>query len=147
MFLSVPSYEMPFFWCFSHKKHHVWWCFGSLGYTLWAKEVNRLENVIGWYHSHPSYGCWLSGIDVDRQMQNQQYHDPFVAIVVGKRMRFDCFGSIASTVFRLIRHELYLLVKWISAHSERIQRAQSGKWSDRISTDSIEQNRRFRCSL
>ncbi|CAF1253891.1 unnamed protein product [Rotaria sordida] len=51
-------------------------------YTLWAKEVNRPENVIGWYHSHPGYGCWLSGIDVDTQMQNQQYQDPFVAIVV-----------------------------------------------------------------
>ena len=51
-------------------------------YTLSAKEVNRPENVIGWYHSHPGYGCWLSGIDVDTQMQNQQYQDPFVAIVV-----------------------------------------------------------------
>ena len=80
-------------------------------YTLWAKEVNRPENVIGWYHSHPGYGCWLSGIDVDTQMQNQQYQDPFVAIVVGKRMRFDCFESISSTVFRLIRHERYLRVK------------------------------------
>lgn len=51
-------------------------------YTVWAKDVNRPENVIGWYHSHPGYGCWLSGIDVDTQMQNQQYQDPFVAIVV-----------------------------------------------------------------
>ncbi len=51
-------------------------------YTLSAKEVGRPENVIGWYHSHPGYGCWLSGIDVDTQMQNQQYQDPFVAIVV-----------------------------------------------------------------
>lgn len=51
-------------------------------YTLSAKEVARPENVIGWYHSHPGYGCWLSGIDVDTQMQNQQYQDPFVAIVV-----------------------------------------------------------------
>jgi COP9 signalosome complex subunit 5 len=26
------------------------------------KKMGRLENVIGWYHSHPGYGCWLSGI-------------------------------------------------------------------------------------
>ena len=26
-----------------------------------AKNVGRLENAIGWYHSHPGYGCWLSG--------------------------------------------------------------------------------------
>lgn len=47
-----------------------------------AKPVKRLENAIGWYHSHPGYGCWLSGIDVSTQMLNQQYQEPFVAIVV-----------------------------------------------------------------
>ena len=46
-------------------------------------QVGRLENAIGWYHSHPGYGCWLSGIDVNTQMLNQQFQEPFVAIVVG----------------------------------------------------------------
>lgn len=73
-------------------------------YKLSATEVNRPENVIGWYHSHPGYGCWLSGIDVDTQMQNQQYQDPFVAIVVGMMIEFD---SKKLFVFRLIQHELY----------------------------------------
>ena len=41
-----------------------------------------MENAIGWYHSHPGYGCWLSGIDVNTQMQNQKFQDPFVAVVV-----------------------------------------------------------------
>lgn len=45
-------------------------------------QAKRLENAIGWYHSHPGYGCWLSGIDVDTQMNNQQFQDPFVAVVV-----------------------------------------------------------------
>ena len=47
-----------------------------------AKQVGRQENAIGWYHSHPGYGCWLSGIDVSTQMLNQNFQDPFVAIVV-----------------------------------------------------------------
>ncbi|XP_021363137.1 COP9 signalosome complex subunit 5 [Mizuhopecten yessoensis] len=51
-------------------------------YTESAKTVGRLENAIGWYHSHPGYGCWLSGIDVSTQMLNQQFQEPFVAIVV-----------------------------------------------------------------
>ncbi|KAK1884869.1 COP9 signalosome complex subunit 5 [Dissostichus eleginoides] len=46
-----------------------------------AKQVGRLENAIGWYHSHPGYGCWLSGIDVSTQMLNQQFQEPFVAVV------------------------------------------------------------------
>jgi COP9 signalosome complex subunit 5 len=45
-------------------------------------QVGRLENAIGWYHSHPGYGCWLSGIDVNTQMTNQRYQDPFVAVVI-----------------------------------------------------------------
>jgi COP9 signalosome complex subunit 5 len=32
------------------------------------RKVGRLENVVGWYHSHPGYGCWLSGIDVGTQV-------------------------------------------------------------------------------
>ncbi|KIW21250.1 hypothetical protein PV08_01830 [Exophiala spinifera] len=42
----------------------------------------QLENPIGWYHSHPGYGCWLSGIDVHTQMNQQMVNDPFVAVVI-----------------------------------------------------------------
>ena len=42
----------------------------------------RLENAVGWYHSHPGYGCWLSGIDVQTQFTQQTYSDPFVAVVI-----------------------------------------------------------------
>lgn len=41
-----------------------------------------MENVVGWYHSHPGYGCWLSGIDVSTQMLNQQFQEPFLAVVI-----------------------------------------------------------------
>ncbi|RHZ72478.1 hypothetical protein Glove_242g30 [Diversispora epigaea] len=51
-------------------------------YLTTIRQVGRLENVVGWYHSHPGYGCWLSGIDVNTQMTNQQYQDPFVAVVI-----------------------------------------------------------------
>lgn len=27
-------------------------------------KIGREHPVVGWYHSHPSYGCWLSGTDV-----------------------------------------------------------------------------------
>ncbi|KFG40501.1 Mov34/MPN/PAD-1 family protein [Toxoplasma gondii RUB] len=38
--------------------------------------------VVGWYHSHPGYRCWLSGIDVETQKLHQRGQDPFVAVVV-----------------------------------------------------------------
>ncbi|KAL9110175.1 MAG: hypothetical protein Q9227_005235 [Pyrenula ochraceoflavens] len=43
---------------------------------------NRPENAVGWYHSHPGYGCWLSGIDVMTQMSSQSFQDPFCAVVI-----------------------------------------------------------------
>lgn len=45
-------------------------------------KAGRLENAVGWYHSHPGYGCWLSGIDVSTQMLNQQFQEPFLAVVI-----------------------------------------------------------------
>ncbi|KAK0241666.1 JAB1/Mov34/MPN/PAD-1 ubiquitin protease-domain-containing protein [Armillaria nabsnona] len=51
-------------------------------YTEGSSKAQRPEHAIGWYHSHPGYGCWLSGIDVNTQMNNQKYQDPFVAVVI-----------------------------------------------------------------
>lgn len=51
-------------------------------YMEHMKQVGRKENAIGWYHSHPGYGCWLSGIDVSTQMLNQQFQEPWLAIVI-----------------------------------------------------------------
>ncbi|KAK9455200.1 JAB1/Mov34/MPN/PAD-1 ubiquitin protease-domain-containing protein [Dipodascopsis uninucleata] len=53
-----------------------------VGYLSALQSVGRHENIVGWYHSHPGYGCWLSGIDVSTQSQNQQYQDPFLAVVI-----------------------------------------------------------------
>ena len=47
-----------------------------------AREVGQMENAVGWYHSHPGYGCWLSGIDVTTQHNQQMYSDPFLAVVI-----------------------------------------------------------------
>lgn len=28
------------------------------------KLVGRREDCVGWYHSHPGFGCWLSMVDI-----------------------------------------------------------------------------------
>ncbi|KUL86340.1 hypothetical protein ZTR_08537 [Talaromyces verruculosus] len=50
-------------------------------YLQSCRDSGRMENAVGWYHSHPGYGCWLSGIDVSTQSM-QQMSDPFVAVVI-----------------------------------------------------------------
>jgi COP9 signalosome complex subunit 5 len=47
-----------------------------------CRSQGRTENVVGWYHSHPGYGCWLSGIDVETQALQQQFNEPFLAVVI-----------------------------------------------------------------
>lgn len=32
------------------------------------KQTQRSEVVVGWYHSHPSFGCWLSSVDINTQV-------------------------------------------------------------------------------
>ncbi|KAF7268672.1 COP9 signalosome subunit 5 [Rhynchophorus ferrugineus] len=64
-----------------------------------AKMVGRQENAIGWYHSHPGYGCWLSGIDVSTQMLNQNFQEPFVAIVIDP-VRTISAGKVCLGAFR-----------------------------------------------
>ena len=51
-------------------------------YLELCRREGRQENVVGWYHSHPGYGCWLSGIDVSTQQLQQKFQDPFVAVVI-----------------------------------------------------------------
>ena len=47
-----------------------------------CRASGRPDNVVGWYHSHPGYGCWLSGIDVETEAMQQTYQDPFLAVVI-----------------------------------------------------------------
>ncbi|KAF8939880.1 26S proteasome non-ATPase regulatory subunit 14, partial [Haplosporangium bisporale] len=36
------------------------------------KQTGRHEMVVGWYHSHPGFGCWLSSVDVNTQQSFEQ---------------------------------------------------------------------------
>eukprot|EP00769_Ergobibamus_cyprinoides_P002688 gnl/Ergobibamus_cyprinoides/3832.p1 GENE.gnl/Ergobibamus_cyprinoides/3832~~gnl/Ergobibamus_cyprinoides/3832.p1 ORF type:complete len:181 (-),score=47.70 gnl/Ergobibamus_cyprinoides/3832:477-965(-) len=61
------------------------------------KQVARPESVVGWYHSHPGFGCWLSGVDQATQASFEKLHPRAVALVVDPiqsvkgRVVLDCF--------------------------------------------------------
>jgi len=46
------------------------------------KQTGRNEIVVGWYHSHPGFGCFLSSVDVNTQKSFEQLNNRFVAVVV-----------------------------------------------------------------
>lgn len=37
------------------------------------KQTQRSEVVVGWYHSHPSFGCWLSSVDINTQVNHSLF--------------------------------------------------------------------------
>ena len=46
------------------------------------KQTGRNEIVVGWYHSHPGFGCWLSSTDINTQKTFEQQVERTVAVVV-----------------------------------------------------------------
>nr|MDO8082311.1 Mov34/MPN/PAD-1 family protein [Candidatus Freyarchaeota archaeon] len=46
------------------------------------EKQGRGEYIVGWYHSHPGFGCFLSSIDVETQVGLQKMFSQCVALVV-----------------------------------------------------------------
>lgn len=57
---------------------------------LCAACVCRPEMVVGWYHSHPGFGCWLSGVDINTQQVSGVKWCPG-RLALG--IHFDCTAS------------------------------------------------------
>eukprot|EP01098_Paradermamoeba_levis_P011840 TRINITY_DN5098_c0_g1_i1.p1 TRINITY_DN5098_c0_g1~~TRINITY_DN5098_c0_g1_i1.p1 ORF type:complete len:310 (-),score=94.70 TRINITY_DN5098_c0_g1_i1:64-993(-) len=64
------------------------------------KQTGRPEMVVGWYHSHPGFGCWLSGVDINTQQSFEQLHARAVAVVVDPIQSVK--GKVVIDAFRLI---------------------------------------------
>ncbi len=64
------------------------------------KQVGVNQIAVGWYHSHPGFGCWFSGTDVETQMSYEKMHPRAVGVVVDPvqsvkgKVVMDCFRSI-----------------------------------------------------
>ncbi|MGQ9719757.1 MAG: Mov34/MPN/PAD-1 family protein [Candidatus Jordarchaeum sp.] len=66
---------------------------GTTGHVKLARSVapriaekihrqGRSEYIVGWYHSHPGFGCFLSSIDIETQQRLQRMFSQCVALVV-----------------------------------------------------------------
>ncbi|KAF9977831.1 26S proteasome non-ATPase regulatory subunit 14 [Actinomortierella ambigua] len=64
------------------------------------KQTGRPEMVVGWYHSHPGFGCWLSSVDVNTQQSFEQLNNRAVAVVVDPIQSVK--GKVVIDAFRLI---------------------------------------------
>ncbi|OMJ08990.1 26S proteasome non-ATPase regulatory subunit 14 [Smittium culicis] len=64
------------------------------------KQTGRGESVVGWYHSHPGFGCWLSSVDVNTQQAFERLNPRAVAVVVDPIQSVK--GKVVIDAFRLI---------------------------------------------
>ncbi|CCE66205.1 hypothetical protein TPHA_0P00470 [Tetrapisispora phaffii CBS 4417] len=64
------------------------------------KQTGRDQMVVGWYHSHPGFGCWLSSVDVNTQKSFEQLNSRAVAVVVDPIQSVK--GNVVIDAFRLI---------------------------------------------
>ncbi|OHS99774.1 26S proteasome non-ATPase regulatory subunit 14 [Tritrichomonas foetus] len=46
------------------------------------QRTGRKEIVVGWYHSHPGFGVWLSNVDINQQMYWEKLNPRCIAVVV-----------------------------------------------------------------
>lgn len=71
------------------------------------KQTGRPEVVVGWYHSHPGFGCWLSGVDINTQQSFEALNARAVAVVVDPIQSVK--GKVVIDAFRLINPQLMML--------------------------------------
>jgi 26S proteasome regulatory subunit N11 len=71
------------------------------------KQVGRTENVVGWYHSHPGFGPWLSGTDIETQKSQEQLNPRAVAIVVDPVQSVK--GKVVIDAFRNIDPQMMMM--------------------------------------
>lgn len=67
----------------------------------------RPESVVGWYHSHPGFGCWLSSVDINTQQSFEQLNPRAVAVVVDPIQSVK--GKVVIDAFRLINPQLLMM--------------------------------------
>jgi 26S proteasome regulatory subunit N11 len=65
------------------------------------------ETVVGWYHSHPGFGCWLSSVDINTQQSFEQLTPRAVAVVVDPIQSVK--GKVVIDAFRLINPQSLML--------------------------------------
>ena len=70
------------------------------------KQTGRSENVVGWYHSHPGFGCWLSSVDIGMQKSFEQQDARCVAVVVDPIQSVK--GRVVIDAFKLITADLLM---------------------------------------
>ncbi|MES1905318.1 MAG: 26S proteasome non-ATPase regulatory subunit 14 [Paramarteilia canceri] len=96
--------------------------------------VGRPEIVVGWYHSHPGMGCWLSSTDQNTHSSFQQLSNRSVALVIDPIQSVK--GKVVMDAFRLLETKMPLFGA-SSASSESRQTTSNNGHLNRPSSQAL----------
>mmetsp|Transcript_798 Transcript_798/g.1181 ORF Transcript_798/g.1181 Transcript_798/m.1181 type:complete len:311 (+) Transcript_798:118-1050(+) len=71
------------------------------------KQTGRPEMVVGWYHSHPGFGCWLSSTDCNTQQSFETLNKRAIAVVIDPIQSVK--GKVVIDAFRLMSPQLAMM--------------------------------------
>lgn len=71
------------------------------------RQTGRDQMVVGWYHSHPGFGCWLSSVDVNTQQSFEQLNKRAVAVVIDPIQSVK--GKVVIDAFRTINNTMLMM--------------------------------------
>jgi 26S proteasome regulatory subunit N11 len=82
------------------------------------KQTDRVEDVVGWYHSHPGFGCWLSGVDVNTHQGFEKLNPRSIAVVVDPIQSVK--GKVVLDAFKLIDPQYIMMDEEFQQHTSNI---------------------------
>lgn len=102
------------------------------------KQTGRPEMVVGWYHSHPGFGCWLSGVDINTQQSFEALSERAVAVVIDPIQSVK--GKVVIDAFRLINPNMMvsILVAIVPSNYDLIPLYRIVGFGTRTETNNVE---------
>ena len=72
-----------------------------------TKYAERDEKIVGWYHSHPNMGTFMSGTDIDTQRRYQALFPNAVALVIDPKRPIFRFYRVEDSSYKSVEYDVY----------------------------------------
>ena len=72
-----------------------------------TKYAEREEKIVGWYHSHPKMGCFMSSTDINTQRRYQALFSDAVALVIDPQRPIFRFYRVEDTNYISVEYDVF----------------------------------------
>lgn len=71
-----------------------------------TKYAEKDEKIVGWYHSHPNMGCFMSSTDIDTQRRYQALFPNAVALVIDPQRPIFRFYRVEDSSYTSVEYDV-----------------------------------------